>query len=120
MRFATGAGQARRLRAALKGWTQPPDVRSDWERDLPDFCDHHDIPRPQLNQLVEGFLVDALWRDKKVIAELDSWAFHRSPRAFKDDRLKYAKLQLARYVVLPITQFDDEAANLISAAVAAR
>jgi hypothetical protein len=110
----------RKLRQALAGWTAPPDVRSDWERDLPDFCDRHGIPRPQLNQSVDGFLVDAFWRDKKLVVELDSWAFHRSPRAFRDDRTRYAKLQLAGHLVLPITKLDDEAAQMISAAVAAR
>jgi hypothetical protein len=111
---------AKRLRAALSGWIAPPDVRSDWERDLPDFCAKHDIPQPQLNQIVEGYLVDALWREQKVVVELDSWAFHRSPRSFHEDRRKFARLQLAEYIVLPITRLDDEAAQMISAAVAAR
>ena len=109
-----------KLRAALTGWIAPPDVRSDWERDLPDFCARHSIPQPELNQLVEGHLVDALWRDRRVIVELDSWAFHRSPRAFEDDRKKYAQLQLAGYLALPITRLDDDAARMISAATAAR
>jgi hypothetical protein len=97
-----------------------PFVNSDWERDLLDFCDDHDIRRPELNVLVEGFLVDALWREEKVVVELDSYAFHRSRRAFEEDRLKYARLQLAGYLVLPLTKLDDEAAELLSAAVGAR
>jgi hypothetical protein len=97
-----------------------PFVNSDWERDLLDFCDDHSIPRPELNVLVEGFLVDALWRDQQLVVELDSWTHHRSKRAFVEDRHKVAVLQLADYVVLPLTQLDAGAARLISAAVAGR
>ena len=53
--------------------------------------------------IVEGYLVDALWRDAKVIVELDSWAHHRSRRAFEDDRERDCALQLAEYIVLRIT-----------------
>ena len=70
--------------------------------------------------IVEGYEVDALWRRKKVIVELDSYAFHLSLRAFEDDRRKYATLQLAEYIVLPITRLDDQAARMISAAIGAR
>jgi hypothetical protein len=92
------------LRAALAELTgEPPHVNSDWERDLLDFCDDFDIPRPELNVIVEGYIVDALWRAAKVIVELDSWAHHRSRTAFEDDRLRLAALQLAGHVVLPVT-----------------
>jgi predicted transcriptional regulator of viral defense system len=104
--------------AAVTG--EPPRVNSDWERDLLDFCDDHCIPRPELNVLVEGYEVDALWRAQRVVVELDSWAFHRSRRAFEADREKYADLQLARYLVLPITRLDDAAARRISAAIGTR
>ncbi|MEA2468388.1 MAG: hypothetical protein QOJ57_2514 [Thermoleophilaceae bacterium] len=70
--------------------------------------------------LVEGFLVDALWRDKRLIVELDSWVHHRSRRAFEEDRRRDGELQLKGYVVPRLTRLDDDAARLISAAVAAR
>jgi hypothetical protein len=70
--------------------------------------------------IVEGYEVDALWREKELIVELDSYAFHRSLRAFEDDRRRYANLQLADYVVLPLTRLDDEAARMISAAISGR
>jgi predicted transcriptional regulator of viral defense system len=99
---------------------EPPRTNSDWERDLLDLCDDHDIPRPELNVLVNGYEVDALWRMKKMIVELDSYAFHRSRRAFEQDREKYADLQLAGYLVLPMTRLDAAAARRITAAVKAR
>jgi predicted transcriptional regulator of viral defense system len=88
--------------------------------DLLDFCDDHGLPRPELNVLVEGYEVDALWRMRKMVVELDSYAFHRSLRAFEQDRDKYADLQLAGYLVLPLTRLNEAAARRISAAVEAR
>jgi very-short-patch-repair endonuclease len=70
--------------------------------------------------LVEGYEVDALWRMRKMVVELDSYAFHRSLRAFEQDRDKYADLQLAGYLVLPLTRLNEAAARRISAAIAGR
>jgi hypothetical protein len=113
-----GTTALRQAIVAVNG--EAPRVNSDWERDFLDFCDDHDIPRPELNVLVEGFLVDALWREKKLVVELDSWTYHRFRRAFVEDRRKYSNLQLAGYLVLPLTNLDDEAAGLLTAAIAAR
>jgi hypothetical protein len=104
---------------------EPPTVRSDWERDFLDFCADFGLPRPELNAIVEGYEVDALWRDAKVIVELDSYAFHRSRGAFEEDRVRDAVLQLAGYLVLRITwrRLETEprdVAEMLSAAVAAR
>jgi predicted transcriptional regulator of viral defense system len=109
------------LRQAIAAVTgEPPRVNSEWERGLLDFCDDHQIPRPELNVLVQGYEVDALWRTRKIVVELDSYAFHRSRGAFEQDRDKYADLQLAGYLVLPLTRLDEGAARRISAAIAGR
>jgi hypothetical protein len=113
------------LRAALaEVHGEPARVNSDWERDLIDFCDAFDIPRPELNVIVEGYEVDALWREVKLILELDSWSHHRGRTAFENDRIKYGALQLAGYIVLPITwrrleQEPREVARMIMRRVAA-
>jgi very-short-patch-repair endonuclease len=104
---------------------EPQRTRSDWERDLLDFCDDHGLRRPELNVTVNGYEVDALWRDLKVIVELDSWGFHRSRAAFESDRARDAALQLAGYRVFRITwrrlAHEPEAvAALLSAAGAGR
>jgi hypothetical protein len=118
-----GIGPLRRALAEMDG--EPPLVRSDWERDFLDRCAEFGLPRPELNAVVEGYEVDALWRDAKVIVELDSYAFHRSRRAFEEDRLRDAVLQLAGYVVLRITwrRLESEprgVAEMLTSAVAAR
>jgi Transcriptional regulator, AbiEi antitoxin len=113
-----GITSLRNAIAAVTG--EPPRTNSDWERDLLDFCDDHHIPRPELNVIVAGYEVDALWRAKKIAVELDSYAFHRSLRVFTQDRDKYADLQLAGYLVLPLTRLDAAAARRITAAIEAR
>jgi putative AbiEi antitoxin of type IV toxin-antitoxin system/uncharacterized protein DUF559 len=113
-----GTKPLKRALAATGG--DPPHVNSDWERDFLDFCADHGLPRPELNAIVEGYQVDALWRERKLIVELDSYAFHRSLRAFEEDRRRDGTLQVSGYVVLRLTRLGDEEAGLLSAAIAAR
>jgi hypothetical protein len=111
LRRSSGRRGAKPLRAAIERVNgEPPRANSDWERDFLDFCEDHDIPRPELNAIVEGYEVDALWRDRKLIVELDSWGHHRGRTAFENDRRKDGVLQLAGYIVLRITwrRFEDE------------
>jgi hypothetical protein len=116
----------RALKAALAEIEdEPPRVNSDWERDFLDFCEDHGLPRPELNAMAEGYEVDALWREAKLVVELDSYSFHRSRSAFENDRLKDGALQLAGYRVIRITwrRLANEpkaVAELLSAAIAAR
>ena len=84
-------GRPGRLKSALAHMEpEAPRVNSDWERDFLDWCADNGIPKPELNVIVEGFVVDALWRAKKLIVELNSWTFHRSRRGFSpsSDRAK--------------------------------
>jgi hypothetical protein len=96
-----GTKPLRAVLAEIDG--EPPKINSDWERDFLDFCQDHGLPPPELNVIVEGYEVDALWRDQKLIVELDSWGSHRSRPAFEQDRVKDAALQLTGYRVLRIT-----------------
>jgi very-short-patch-repair endonuclease len=63
---------------------------------------------PEVNapvQLLDGtwIEVDCLWRKERVIAELDSRAFHDSSVAFEQDRLRDMALAAAGYRVVRIT-----------------
>lgn len=82
---------------------EPPPTRSEFERIFLDFCDDVGIPRPLTNAIVEGYEVDALWPERKLIVELDSREFHDHARAFETDRVRDAVLQLADYRVLRVT-----------------
>jgi len=82
---------------------EPEDVREELERRFASFCRRCKLQRPVFNTLVEGYLVDVLWRGQRLIVELDSWTWHSQRSSFEDDRIRDAKLQLAGYTVLRIT-----------------
>ncbi len=50
--------------------------------------------------------VDFLWRKARVVAEVDGFAFHGSPRSFAADRQRDAELAAAGYRVLRFTWAD--------------
>lgn len=53
--------------------------------------------------MVGDYEVDAHWPGKKLIVELDSWAFHRSKRSFHGDRAKWLDLRSQGFDVLTVT-----------------
>lgn len=78
------------------------------------------LPRPQLNVLVAGVRVDALWPERRLVVELDGWAHHKERAAAAWDREKTNRLQLAGYDVLRFMHGDlvrapDEVAAAIRA-----
>ena len=93
------------LRAALLEFTGPPPItRSEFEEMFVDFAATFEIkPRPVMNAIVLGEEVDALWREQRLIVELDSRSFHDNPAAFETDRARDMLLQVAGYRVLRIT-----------------
>ncbi len=50
-----------------------------------------------------GFEVDFLWRDQRLVVEVDGFAFHSSRAAFEKDRLRDAELQARGFRVLRVT-----------------
>ena len=78
-------------------------TREEMERLLIDVCRDGGVPLPVFNSSVEGYEVDAHWPGTLVIAELDSWAFHRTRAAFERDRARDLRLKLAGYTVVRIT-----------------
>jgi len=92
------------------------EARSALERRFVDLCRDAGLPLPALNVSVEGFIVDALWPNARLIVELDGFAFHRTRKAFEADRARDAALQLADYRLLRITyrRLDAEPATIVA------
>jgi hypothetical protein len=93
-------------------------TRSGWEDDFPGFCAHYGLPAPIPNAPLNGYEVDALFPEHRLIVELDGWDFHRSRQAFERDRERDAHALANRHVTIRITKErlrvdpDREAARL--------
>lgn len=97
-RYPARAGVPK-LRAALAKPT--PMTRSDLEAKLLDAMERAGLPPPQVNAVVEGYEVDFVWREHRVIAEVDSYVTHGSRLAFERDRDR--KLAIAGWTVARVT-----------------
>jgi very-short-patch-repair endonuclease len=73
------------------------------------------LPKPEINVWLHNHEVDFLWRDWKLIVELDGREFHLTPTAFENDRRRDIDLQRLGYTVLRIThrRLKDEPAAVI-------
>lgn len=103
------------LRAILADVVIEPNTREEFEHRFFQVIREAGLPRPQVNVLVEGKLVDFYWPHANLIVELDSWKFHRHRKAFEDDREWSTVLTLADYRVIRITwrQLTKDPAKLV-------
>lgn len=95
-------------------------TRSDLERDFLALCRHHRLPPPEVNVLVGRYLVDFLWRDRRLVVETDSYLYHRGRAAFQDDRDRDLELRRLDYEVLRLSERQvneepDRVAGVLSA-----
>jgi very-short-patch-repair endonuclease len=78
-------------------------TRSELEERFLQLCADHGLPRPETNARIEGYEVDFVWRGKRLIVEVDGYAYHRSPSSFEADRERDVVLKLAGWTVLRFT-----------------
>jgi hypothetical protein len=101
-RYPSHRGRVR-LEAVI-GITSERPTRSRFEDDFFAFSERYGLPQPQLNVMVCGYEVDALFTDEKVIVELDGWDYHSSRRSFEDDRERDADTTEAGFVTVRLTR----------------
>ncbi|HEY4098156.1 MAG TPA: DUF559 domain-containing protein [Baekduia sp.] len=97
-----GAPALRRLLDDLQT-TELVDLRSPLEVRFLQLCDDHQLPPPQANTTLAGFLVDFHWPGTTLIVETDGFAYHATPTAFESDRARDQALTLAGYTVVRFT-----------------
>lgn len=81
---------AKRLTGFVEAPTGP--TRSDLEDQFVEFTRQFGLPQPEINALVAGYEVDALFRAERLIVELDGFAFHASRAKFERDRERDADM----------------------------
>jgi very-short-patch-repair endonuclease len=96
-----GSPAARLLLQAAEDGT-----RSAAERLFARLLNHAGIAGWKANQRVVGYEVDFIFRDAKVVIEIDGFAHHSDSEAFQRDRNKQNALALAGYQVLRFTWLD--------------
>ena len=96
--------QAEVLRLPLPADSERDATRSELERRFLALCRRHGVPNPEVNARLDGFLVDFLWRDRRLVVETDGWRYHRGRAAFEDDRARDLRLKVLGYDVLRLTE----------------
>lgn len=86
-------------------------VRSELEERFQALLLDAGLPLPKTNQLVEGFEVDCVWPEQRLIVELDGREAHETTHAFEQDRVRDRVLAAAGWHVIRITwrQLHEEA-----------
>ena len=93
----------RSLQAVLSLYTAGTPTRSELEERFLRLGDDHGITRPSVNTRIEGHEVDFAWRHRRLVVEVDGYAYHRSPTAFETDRERDVLLALAGWSVRRFT-----------------
>lgn len=78
-------------------------VKSNLEELFQAFLLNAGLPMPATNVLLEGYEVDCVWPEQRVVVELDSRTFHDVADAFETDRLRDRRLEAAGWRVVRIT-----------------
>ena len=96
-------GASRLLRTMATYYAGDELARSDLELLFKDLCRNHDLPIPKVNRIVAGKEVDFLFPHERLIVEIDSWHYHKTRRAFEDDRARDVLTTSAGYRTLRFT-----------------
>jgi predicted transcriptional regulator of viral defense system len=93
----------KRLRTLLTDAVIEPKSRSELEDRFHQLVHEAGLAPPEPNAKLLGYRVDALWRNEKIVVELDGFQDHGTRERFESDRERDARLQLAGFTVLRFT-----------------
>ncbi|HZO35837.1 MAG TPA: type IV toxin-antitoxin system AbiEi family antitoxin domain-containing protein [Solirubrobacteraceae bacterium] len=82
------------------------------------LCRRSGLPEPRVNQWLtlgggEEIKVDFLWPSDRLVVETDGYRFHRGRLAFESDRARDARLTVAGYRVVRVTQRQLESPEAV-------
>jgi very-short-patch-repair endonuclease len=101
-RYPSHPGAAR-LKTVLKRQGGPAFTRSEAERRMLALVRQAQLPVPATNVPLHGFNVDFLWREQRLVVEIDGFEFHGDRLAFERDRARDAKLVALGFRVIRFT-----------------
>jgi very-short-patch-repair endonuclease len=96
------AARSASLKAVLEAYDAAP-TRSELERRFRRLCKRHGIPMPETNAIIEGYLVDFVWRERRLIVEVDGYRYHRAPSRFERDREQDVELGMKGWLTRRFT-----------------
>jgi hypothetical protein len=96
-------GSAALRRAVTQHYPELARTLSVLEERFLALCERSGVPMPEVNVKVGGLMVDALWRDARLIVELDGHAAHGTRAAIERDRRRELTLRSRGYTVLRYT-----------------
>jgi hypothetical protein len=98
------------LVAILSGDDAPVMTRSEAERIFLGLIRRAELPMPEVNIRGDGVEPDFMWRNERLIVEIDGWDSHGTQRAFEDDRRRDAIHRAAGFSTMRVTcrQLRDE------------
>jgi very-short-patch-repair endonuclease len=95
--------------------TESDRTRSDLETAFLDLYRRHRISPPEVNVKIGRWEVDFLWREQRLVVEVDAWTYHRGSVSFEDDHARDLDLRSAGFTVLRFTdrQIEDEPERVV-------
>lgn len=112
-----GRRGTRALAAVLATYSQPVITRSEAEERFLALVDRGGLPRPSANAWIpledgSGYRPDFLWREARLVVEIDGRTYHAKRQAFVSDRRRDRRLALAgfetwRYAASELTDSPD-------------
>ncbi|MDQ4040728.1 MAG: DUF559 domain-containing protein [Actinomycetota bacterium] len=95
------------LMALTSEGIEPRMTRSELEQRFLSLIETSGLPKPETNAAIqiEGtwLEVDCLWREQRIVVELDGHAYHATREAFERDRERDRRLEANGYRVIRIT-----------------
>ena len=99
-----GRRGAARLAAVLGNEDAMTITRSRAEKAFLKLIRDARLPRPEVNQKLGRYVPDFMWREQRLIVELDSYQFHAGPSGFHNDHEKDLAYRDAGFDVLRPTR----------------
>jgi very-short-patch-repair endonuclease len=101
--FSAALREAEFLRLPVEDRIESDRARTDLEQAMLALCRRHRLPHPEVKVKIDRFEVDFLWRDRRLVVEVDGWESHRTRSAFEEDRARDVRLAVRGYEVVRFT-----------------